>query len=253
MTGDRGMGYVFDFNDARKYERWVRSPGTQQTIRLEKRLMTDMLKPIRGETLLDIGCGTGESISPFLVLGLQVTGVDASPYMLDATLRNMGNRVDLYRGFAEDLPFDDNSFNHASLVTTLEFVEDPVRALEEACRVAKDRIFVGVLNRYALKGITRRLEGVFSHTIYNRARFFSVWEIKQMLQGILGSGIPVSWRTVNQLPTQSDGMLSKFENSRIVQRFPFGAFAGVVVTLVPRFKTRPLTVRYQAKQGAITG
>ena len=87
------MGYVFDFNDALAYERWVRSPGAQQTIRLEKRLMTGMLKPIRGETLLDIGCGTGESITPFLDLGLEVTGVDASPYMLDATLKNLGNRV----------------------------------------------------------------------------------------------------------------------------------------------------------------
>jgi SAM-dependent methyltransferase len=244
------MGYVFNFNDALAYEQWLRSPARQQTIRVEQRLMTGMLKPIRGETLLDIGCGTGESISPLLELGLAVTGVDASPYMLDVTYKKFGDRVDLYRCYAEDLPFDDNSFNHASLVTTLEFVEDPAKALEEACRVAKDRIFIGVLNRYALTGIARRLEGIFSQTIYNRARFFSVWEIKQMLQKHLGSRIPISWRTVNQVPTITGGMFTKFENSPIVQRFPFGAFAGIVVTLVPRFRTRPLTVRYRANHGA---
>ncbi|MEN8245324.1 MAG: class I SAM-dependent methyltransferase [Thermodesulfobacteriota bacterium] len=246
------MGYVFDFNDAVAFERWVKNSRNKGTARLEKRLMTDMLKPIRGETLLDIGCGTGSSLSPFLDLGLQVTGIDASPYMLDATTRNLGSRVELYRGFAEDLPFEDNSFNHASLVTSLEFVDDPAKALEEACRVAKDRIFVGVLNRYALKGVQRRLKGIFSHTIYNRARFFSVWEVKQMFRTLLGPDIPVSWRTVSQLPTRPGETAMKFESSRIVQHFPFGAFAGIVVTLVPRFKTRPLTVRHHANHGAMS-
>ncbi len=246
------MGYIFDFNDVVAYERWVEDPRIRKTARLENRLMTDMLKPIRGETLLDIGCGTGASLAPFINLGLQVTGIDASPYSLDATTRNLGNCVDLYRGFAEDLPFEDNSFNHASLVTSLEFVDDPAKVLEEACRVAKDRIFVGVLNRYALKGVHRRLKGIFSHTIYNRARFFSVWEIKQMFQDLLGPKIPVSWRTVSQLPTSPGEATMKFESSGIVQRFPFGAFAGIVVTLVPRFKTRPLTVRHHAKHGAMS-
>lgn len=246
------MGYVFDFNDAMAYERWAKAAQDRRTARLENRLMTDMLKPIRGESLLDIGCGIGASLSPFLELGLQVTGIDASPYMLDATTRNLGDRVDLYRGYAEDLPFEDNSFNHACLVTSLEFVDDPAKALEEACRVAKDRIFVGVLNRYALKGVQRRLQGIFSRTIYNRARFFSVWEVKQMFRQLLGPGIPVSWRTVSQLPTRPGDAIMRFESSSIVQRFPFGAFAGIVVTLVPRFKTRPLTVRHHANSGAAT-
>ena len=240
------MGYVFDFNDAVAYERWEKYSRNKKAAELQNRLMTDMLKPIRGETLLDVGCGTGASLVPFTNLGLQVTGLDASPYMLDAATRNLGNSVDLYRGFAEDLPFEDNSFNHASLVTCLEFMDDPAKALEEACRVAKDRIFVGVLNRYAFKGVQRRLKGIFSRTIYNRARFFSVWEVKQIFRNLLGPGIPVSWRTVNLLPTKPGEGTVKFESSRIVQRFPFGAFAGIVVTLVPRFKTRPLTVRHHA-------
>ncbi len=72
------MGYVFDFNDVVAYERWVKDPRIRKTARLENRLMTDMLKPIRGETLLDIGCGTGANLAPFLDLGLQVTGMIAA-------------------------------------------------------------------------------------------------------------------------------------------------------------------------------
>ncbi|MBT8352714.1 MAG: class I SAM-dependent methyltransferase, partial [Deltaproteobacteria bacterium] len=150
------MGYVFDFNDAKTYERWFNTPQNRFVADLGSRLMVDMLSPMRGEALLDIGCGTGASLLPFIEKGLNVTGLDPSPYMLDIALENLGNRVDLYRGFAEDLPFDDNSFNFACLVTSLEFVDDPRKALEEACRVAKDRIFIGVLNKYAIKGIERR-------------------------------------------------------------------------------------------------
>jgi len=54
-----------------------------------------------------------------------------------------------------------------------KFVENPKKALEEACRVAKDKIFLGVLNRYAIKGVQRRIKGVFTRTIYNQACFFN--------------------------------------------------------------------------------
>ena len=166
--------------------------------------------------------------------------------MLDISLKNLGSRVDLYRGFAEDLPFDDNSFNFACLMTTLEFVDDPQKAIEEACRVAKDRIFIGVLNKYAIKGIERRVRGIFTKTIFNHARFFSVLEMKQIIRKVLGQ-VPVSWRTVCQLPAGSGKLAHNIEQSRFVQRFPFGAFAGMVVTLVPRFRTRPIAMRYRQK------
>ena len=249
------MGYVFSFNDAKAYEQWVIKRTNQPSAELENRLMIDMLKPIRGESILDIGCGTGASLKPFLETGLQVTALDPSPYMLDIAFRHFGNRIELYRGYAEDLPFDDNSFNHASIVTTLEFVDDPRKAIEEACRVTKDRIFVGVLNRYAIKGVERRLKGIFSHTIYNRARFFSVWELKHIMRDMLGSHVPISWRTVSQFPVTSGKVMVGLENSKIIQRFPFGAFAGIVATLVPRFKTKPMTLRYTPKHttGVVTG
>ena len=180
------MGYVFNFNDAIAYERWFNNKRNKTAADLEIRLMLNMLKPVRGETLLDIGCGTGKSLLPFFEKGLQVTGLDPSPYMIDLAKKKLGNRVDLHRGFAEDLPFDDNSFNYASFFTTLEFVQDPQKALEEACRVAKDKIFIGVLNRYALKGLERRVKGMFKESIFNKARFFSIWELKQIIRTILG-------------------------------------------------------------------
>ena len=251
------MGYIFDFNDAVAYERWFHDPRNRFTLDLQNRLMLDLFQPVRGETLLDIGCGTGASFLPFLNVGLQVTGLDPSPYMLDIAVKNFGNRVDLHRGFAEDLPFEDNSFTYACLVTTLEFVDDPPLAIEEACRVAKDRIFIGVLNRYALKGFQRRLKGIFTATIYNRARFFSVWELKGSIRAMLGN-VPVAWRTVCQFPKTAGwvaSILERIERSGLVQRCPFGAYTGMVVILEPRFRTNPLAVTYRAKSttGPVTG
>jgi SAM-dependent methyltransferase len=238
------MGYVFDFHDAKRYDQWLLKRRNRLAADLESRLMLSMLDPVARESVLDIGCGTGASIAPLLEKGLDVTGIDPSPYMLDILAATFGSRVSLYRGIAEDLPFDDNSFNHACLFTSLEFVEDPKKALSEAFRVAKDRVFIGFLNRYALTGIGRRVRGIFTPTIYNRATFFSVWEIKSMVRELMGP-VPVCWRTVCQLPGPWGNWMKQIEGSGLIQRFPFGAFAGMVVTLVPRFRTRPLAIRYQ--------
>ncbi len=240
------MGYVFDFKDTRAYEDWLSDPKNRATLEHQTQLLLDLLRPFSGERLLDIGCGIGFHLSAFLKAKLLVTGLDPSPYMLDAARNRLGNRVDLHRGIAEDLPFEDNAFHYASLITTLEFVDHPQKALEEAFRVAKDRVILGILNRYALKGVKRRIKGMFSPSIYNRARFFSVWEIKRMTFSLLGE-VPVSWRTACRFPVLGSRITGKIEASRVMQRCPFGAFAAVAVSLTPRFTTRLLPLEYGPK------
>jgi ubiquinone/menaquinone biosynthesis C-methylase UbiE len=237
------MGYIFSFKDAQEYSRWVASQRNQWAAQLETGLMLNLLKPVKGESVLNIGCGTGASTLPLLGLGLNVTGIDPSPYMLDIAQATLGQRVDLYRGFAEDLPFDDNSFNHAFFFISLEFVDDPVLALEEACRVAKDKVFIGFINRFAIKGLQLRVKGLFNTTIYNQARFFSVWGLKKLAYRIAGP-IPIAWRTVCQLPNASAKVLQSLEQTDFVQRCPFGTFGGLVFTLIPRVRTRPLAIRH---------
>lgn len=246
------MGYVFDFQDALAYEKWCRDRSHQVVAQLERRLMIDLLGPVSGESILDIGCGTGINLAPLLDEGLDVTGIDPSPYMLDMARKIVGQRVDLYRGFAEDLPFEDNSFTYACLNTTLEFVDNPQKALEEAFRVAKDRVFVGILNRYALKGLQLRVKGKLFNTIYRHARFFSIWELKNMIRCALGE-VPVSWRTVCQLMRPPGRVMGRIERYHLVQRCPFGAFAGIVVTLLPKYRTRPLGLKLEETLPSATG
>ncbi len=248
------MGYVFTFNDAVSYDKWYAGPGNRTVAALENRLMHEMLRPIKGKTALDIGCGTGMSAMSLIDAGLRVTGIDPSPYMIDIAKNRMGNRVDFHHGFAEDLPFDDNEFNYSCMVTTLEFVENPQKALEEAFRVTRDKIFLGVLNRYAIKSIQRRIKGIFAATIYNRAHFFSIWEIKQMIRAKLGD-VPVSWQSICHFPDQTNPFFARLKQSKMVQKNPFGTFMGIAVMPVPRFRSRPIALKYhtKTKQEAVAG
>ncbi len=247
------MGYVFNYQDAIAYHRFLQSKRNKTALALEHRLMMNMVKPQRGKRLLDIGCGTGASLMPFLDKGMLLTGLDPSVHMLDIARRQMGHRVDLHSGYAEDLPFDDNAFHYAVLCLTLEFTNDPEKALAEACRVAKDRVFVGIMNKYAITSLCRWIEGAFRKTVYRHARFFSIHEIKTLFYSLLGE-VPVSWRTVCQFPGMPENdFFCRIENSRITQRSPFGAFAGVMALPVPRFRTSPLTLTCGAGPGGPPG
>jgi len=233
------MGYVFSFKDAVEYEKALNRPKYRFLLELEQNFFLKMLKPAPGQTILDIGCGTGANISAMIDSGLSVIGIDPSPYMLDIARKKLKDKASFRRGFAESLPFEDNSFNHACLIATLEFAEETDKALEEACRVAKDKIFIGYLNRYAFAGIWRRISGIFSPTVYNHAKFFGAWELKWRILRLMGD-IPVSCRTTGQLPVEKSKTMRRIESSKIFQMCPFGAFGGIVAVLVPRYRTRPL-------------
>jgi SAM-dependent methyltransferase len=241
------MGYVFDFQDTVAYEQWFQDDRNQAVLALQNRLMLELIHPVRGQRVLDIGCGAGASLVPFLDLGIQLTGIDPSPYMLDAAREKFKHRADFHWGHAEELPFDDNAFHWAVMCMSLEFCDDPKKALEEACRVAKDGIFVGIINKYALKSARRRMRGIFTRQIDRQARFFSTREIRRMFFNALGE-VPMECRTICPLPGFFPGAAIRLEDSRIMRGIPFGAFAGLVAIPVPRFRTTPLTLKPRANR-----
>jgi SAM-dependent methyltransferase len=246
------MGYVFDFKDAIAYEKWLNGSRNRFAAGLENRLIMEMLSPVPGRKLLDVGCGTAARWFPWLEKGLDVTGIDPSPYMLDLAKEKIKHCGEFHRGFGEDLPFDDNSFHYVTLITSLEYVDDPEKVLKEAARVAKDKIFIGIYNRYAAKFLQRRIKGMFVETVYNRARFYSIWEIRFALRKILGD-VPLLWKTVGQFPPPLEKIAGIIESSPLIKNVPFGSFAGILVRPVPRFRTTPLVLRYPARHQVAAG
>ncbi len=239
------MGYIFNFNDAKTYDSWFADKKNDYIFNLEANMFTDMLSPARGQRLLDIGCGSGKSIEPLLDFGLQISGIDPSPYMLDIAENKFKNKVDLFRGFAEDLPFEDNSFEYSSFFTSLEYTALPAKAIEEACRVTKDKIFVGVLNKFAPCNMATMIKSKFVDSVFSKAQFFSIWELKQLVFSILGK-VPVSWRTTPQVPIISGKYSFFVEDQFLVQKSPFGSMIGMAIKPVPKFKVRPLGVKIKS-------
>jgi ubiquinone/menaquinone biosynthesis C-methylase UbiE len=226
----------FDHRCAQYYDDWYQRPGGARALKLERDLIKRYLEPRAGERLLDIGCGTGIHLSWFRELGLQVTGLEASPYMLELARSRIRSGVDLHLGMADHLPFDDNEFDLATLINTLEFVGEPEEALAEALRVTRRRVVIGVLNKYALVAMQRRLKGLLEDNIYRRARFFSVWELKEMVRRIMGP-TPVRWGTVIFFPLSLMRVTRSVEQHPFFQHNPWGGFIVMTVDISYRFIT----------------
>ena len=124
---------------------------------------------------IEIGVGSGRFAAP---LGVQV-GLDPSPAMLRHAA---AAGIAAVKGTAENLPFVAASFDFALVVTTLCFVDSPVRMLEEARRVLKPggRLVIGFIDRDSGLGqdyLAHQAESVF----YREATFYSADEVARLL------------------------------------------------------------------------
>jgi len=93
-----------------------------------------------GQRLLDVGCGSGQSAIPAARRGLQVTGVDIAENLIGharkrAETEGIEARFDV--GDAEDLPYDEASFDVAISMIGAMFAPRPDRVAAELARVLR--------------------------------------------------------------------------------------------------------------------
>jgi len=198
------------------YEAWYETSG-RRADGLERALLKRLLagfSPVH--TLLEVGCGTGHFTRWFGEQGLQAMGLDLSPPMLAEAVR-LGN-LPYVQGDALALPFPAGAFDLVALITTLEFVPDPVQALSEAIRVARHGLILGVLNRQSLLAWRRKRSG---EALWQMARFFRPAELVRLVQqAAAGKRVKIVWRTTlwplwpGELP------------------LPWGGFIGMAVSMV---------------------
>jgi ubiquinone/menaquinone biosynthesis C-methylase UbiE len=89
--------------------------------------------------VLEVGIGTGATMR-FYRLGVELTGIDLSPGMLEVARRNasrLGIGADLREMDAERLDFPDRSFDAVVFTLCLCTIPDPERAIREGLRVAR--------------------------------------------------------------------------------------------------------------------
>ena len=99
------------------------------------------LDGIEATSMLDIGTGSALFAEAFYKAGLSVTGVDVNPEMIEAAKQFIpdGN---FHLAPAESLSFEDGAFDLVFMAFLLHEVDDYVKTLTEAGRVAKQRIAV---------------------------------------------------------------------------------------------------------------
>jgi ubiquinone/menaquinone biosynthesis C-methylase UbiE len=129
---------------------WVEAPHPFIT----RERLREILEPSPGERLLEVGPGTGYYALPvaeWLAPAGRLDVLDVQQEMLDHTLRRAAGQdidnISPARADARELPYPDDSFDGAYLVTVLGEIPDQVAALRELRRVVKPggRIVVGEL------------------------------------------------------------------------------------------------------------
>jgi len=181
IDGQPGWGDV-----ARRYEDWYRTPQGRKYDAREKDLLSALMGPAGDRRLLEIGCGTGHFTRWFRDLGWCTWGLDVEPRMLARARERSPGDIVYCRGDAMRLPFADDSFDLCALITTLESTDRPVQALQEALRVSRRAVLLGVLNAVSLLALQRRVRALFRPTIFSRTRFYSGPQLSALIRRVAG-------------------------------------------------------------------
>ncbi len=110
-----------------------------------RKMLDDLLNlPLRGRSILEVGCGPGGNLAAIEVLGPKdITGCDSSPEML-ARARNR-THAELVQSEETALPFPDRRFDLVFTVTVLQHIPEEADAaalLAEMVRVTSRTVLL---------------------------------------------------------------------------------------------------------------
>ncbi len=115
----------------------------------------DLLAPMPGERVLDVGCGSGvvtRDLARRVAPGGRAVGLDPSTALLAvadelAAEAGLADQIAWREGDARALPFDDGAFDAALAVTALCHIPDGERAVPELVRVVRSGGRIGIFDR----------------------------------------------------------------------------------------------------------
>jgi ubiquinone/menaquinone biosynthesis C-methylase UbiE len=153
--------------------------------------VTELLEIGPCDSVLEVGFGPGviiQRLSKLAAAG-HIAGIDPSQEMVaQARARNAtaikNGRVDLRRGSVEHLPFDDNAFDKALAINSMQVWPDSAVGLREMRRVIKPsgRVALGFTpySGQQNQGLTQTLTaaGLTKATVVEKDRWFCVLALK---------------------------------------------------------------------------
>jgi ubiquinone/menaquinone biosynthesis C-methylase UbiE len=186
----RGNPFI-DVTLVENYEAWYTTTG-HRADRLEKVLLKRLLQPFPdAHTLLEIGCGTAHFTHWFESLGLQTIGLDSSQPMLEEA---KSLRIPpCLQGDVMNTPLMTGSFELVAIITTLEFLSDPLGCLDEVLRISRQGLILGVLNRQSKLGRQLKKE---ENRLWDTAHFFTIKQLVCSIRQVAyRDQIKISWQT----------------------------------------------------------
>jgi ubiquinone/menaquinone biosynthesis C-methylase UbiE len=202
------------------YDAWYQSARGSWIGQQEFSTLLKLFTPKEGQSLLDVGCGTGYFSQRFQQLGLQVTGLDPDSAMIEFA-KKKESQIKYIEGDALALPFADNSYDYCSAITSLCFVSEPERALAEMWRVSRKVVIVGLLNRNSLLYYMKRNSSGYEGARWDKMKNVSQWVNK--LRPAATSNI----RSAIWLP--SGGKISRIIEKIAPAHYPYAGFLAVVL------------------------
>ena len=140
---------------AAEYDSWHRTHSSELEVHEHSAefydWVLDLAEPRAGSRLLDVACGSGGFLRRALDRGVDVVGIDVSPAAIELAAKRLPG-ADLQVGNAEELPFQDSSFDLVTCLGSLEHFPSPERGAGEIARVVRPdgRAIVFVPNLFFL-------------------------------------------------------------------------------------------------------
>jgi len=211
-----------------QYEAWYATPRGAWIGEEEYRLLQTLLAPRCGETVLDVGCGTGHFTRRF-------SDSAAVGWTVGADIDFAAARFAAGRGQAaylvadgQRLPFADRSFDLVISVTAMCFMRDARLALAEMLRIARRRVVLGLLNRHSLLWLAKGRRG--GRGAYRGAHWHTRREVLGLFAGQPARNLTL--RTVIMLP--GGGRLARWIEPYLRRLAPrCGAFIAAAADAAP--------------------
>lgn len=208
-------------NSAEKYNRWYHSQYGSWVGQLEFSLLCQLLQPVKDDSLLDIGCGSGYFSRKFSDYGLNVTGIDSDQAMINFAI-SQNSDIHYIIGDALALPFNKREFDYSSAITSLCFIDQSQLAVAEMWRVSKKGMVLGLLNRNSLLYLQKANTGS-----YKGSRWDTLSDIKRWIAQLNPRPSQVIIKTVLFIPGM--GFISRKVEPFISSRILLGGFLAVYI------------------------
>ena len=206
---------------APRYESWYETRRGARSADLERRLLGSLLGPGSSEkSILEVGCGTGYFTDWLDERYGSAVGLDHSAEML-REVRLRGRTFPIVRGDANRLPFESESFDTVVFITTIEFLDDPLAAIRESVRVARNGVVLLWLNPFSVAALRRmRTPG----HLLSQVQRLTAGEVRTMLLGCgAGRADGISWASA----------LFPWPFSHLCARIPVGDVLAMKLSLTP--------------------